>query len=773
MSQLVPLGDFLDNKWFSSEVVDKGKKHPVSNFFKLCVSVLGMACVGLIAPFMGLSIIAQISVIGFDTWNEIPDEMPDVVIAEHNYLYDKNGSVFADLWEQNRVELSSLNDISQYAKQGLIDTEDKKFYSHNGFNLSGAFRAALSGHGGGSGITQQLVKNLQFFNYAGTEDEKNQAIEKSYQRKLKELKTAMKYEKDHSKDEILLNYFNTVSFGGPSVYGIETASQYFFGKHAKNLSIAESAALVGSVQNPVRYNLAKESEKEYWKERQEKVIDRLLAEGHITKKQAKEAKAEKLHIVLKKSSGGNCSSSKFPEYCTYVMNYIKESPRYGETREEREALLAKGGLHIHTYLDPHAMKISNKVLKDGFGTRNRIVAPTAVVQPGTGGVLSIAQNRNYGVGKGKTTLITPLIPTGEGSVYKIFTLAAALNEGMTEGDLAFSSECPLRPGKRYDAPPGGFKNSNSCALQGGYMDYRKATAFSSNTWYVTLEKRIGVNAVKKFSKSVGLSAPDTVGPRSLSYTLGTVGNPPIDVSAALSTFSNKGIYCPPTPIEEAKYRNGKAPAIPDKYNPQMDSCRAVMSPHNAGIVLKAMRANVSGEIPHAFGLKARINGYDTVGKSGTNEHTNTAWTQLAAQYTVFTNVYDMDMPTRGVDGVYYRGSYHSWHDNTAMKAANKILKGLLAEHKNVPLDYNNTDRKFKKTFVNESAFFTIPSVIGLKPEQAVNVLRNAGIYTNVSKKKRPTPDGFTDGVIVEQSIKPGEKISKSTKKEMILYIGQK
>lgn len=761
---------------YEEEVV---RKH----WFRRFLRIFGAFLMFLVVSVITGAIISTLSVVAVsgamvaaepavEAWKAIPSDLEDIAIAQRNTLYDINGNVFAEVWSEDRVEVQSLDEVGEYAQQALIDTEDKRFYDHEGFDFKGTVRSALTGSGGGSGITQQLVKNLQFYNLL--DENADDATEQTYARKIRELKISMQYEKEHSKDEILLAYFNTVAFGGPSVYGIETASRYLFGKSSKDLTIAEASALVGTVKNPSSYNMANKDNETKWKDRQTVVLGRMLAEKHITQEEYDAARIETLNIVPKRTSGGNCYSSSYPMYCRYTLDALKNDESLGETAEERETLLARGGLHIKTYLDPSATDAVEKKLKDGYGIKNDIVAPTAIVQPGTGGVMAIAQNRDWGSNEddGETTIITPDVPTGEGSVYKIFTLAAALNSGLDENDLTFGSACPLIPGKNYDSPPNGFKNSSSCELQGGVLNYKQATAYSSNTWYVTLEMRIGVNAVKDFSRSVGLAAPDSMTPRSLSYTLGVVGNTPIDVAAATATFANKGIFCPATPIVGVAYADGKTPAVPDSYNPADKACRSVMSPHSAGVVLKAMRANLSGEVPRAFGLEANIPGYDTVGKSGTNGNLNTTWVQLSQQYSIYTNLYDMDRPVRGIGSVRFRGVTRPWHDNTAKTVVSEILTGLLKGKKNVPLDYDNPQRDFAPTPINESSFFTIPSVVGMSPENAVQVLQGLGVVVNVSKIVKPLPDNYPSGVIVEQSILAGEKLSKGTEKEIVLFIGK-
>ena len=217
------------------------EKFPHGHFWGSLACAAGCLCV---IPVVVVAMVLQLARIPVAVWRSMPDELPDVSIAGHNYLYDKNGAVFAEVWEQDRVKLQKVNQISTFARQGLIDTEDKRFYDHNGFDFRGTARSALSGHGGGSGLTQQLVKNLQFYDLSTNKN--REATAHTYARKARELKLAMNYEHHHTKDEILLTYFNTVAFGSPNIYGIETAAQYFFNRHASNLTLAQSAALVGT-----------------------------------------------------------------------------------------------------------------------------------------------------------------------------------------------------------------------------------------------------------------------------------------------------------------------------------------------------------------------------------------------------------------------------------------------------------------------------------------------------------------------------------------------
>lgn len=710
----------------------------------------------------------------FQEWNALPEELPEIAIAEKNTLYDKNGQVFATVYSQNRSSLSSFDEIGENNVNALVATEDSRFWENSGYDVKGTVRALVSGSGGGSGITQQLVKNLQFYNVAGTSD-KDEAVERSITRKIKELKLAIGYDKKHDKKDIVLTYFNTVAMGAPNVYGLETASEHFFNKKSADLTLLESAVLIGSIQNPTIFNLDSEDEETVanYMARAEHVLDRMVETGYITAGDAETAKSEGLKFNRQPVSNG-CASSKYPFYCEYVMDYLSKSPKLGDTQEERDAVINKGGLEIHTYLDPTAVEIVENRLKADYGAENRIAVPTAVVTPGTGAVVAIGSNRDWGEGAGKTMINLAEVPAGSGSVYKMITLATALAEGFKEPDLTFSSRCPLID-PNYDTPEGGVKNSDSCALQGGLMDYRKATAFSSNTWFTELEIKVGVSKVKDFARSVGLSAPDYITDRSISYTLGVTEDSAISMASAFATFSAGGLHCPATPIQSYAYADGTIPTIPENYDGSQDGCRQVLSPKNASIVLKAMRANVSGEFRGAFGNNFAVPGYQAVGKSGTNELFSSSWVVLSGDYAVYSNLFNPDTPTQGnqIDGVWYQGRETPWYEHVVAYSGSEILGALIAENGSKPLDFNSSDETVKNVPSDTNQkFVSMPNVKGMTPGTAVSTLEGLGVKTKVLKQTGANLPKQQAGTIVEQSIPVGERVKIDGKKVVELTIGK-
>lgn len=748
--------DFLEEQGFKTQ--DGG--HKDGGLVSLVALVLTWVLAGVIVAVPGVMTVHAATTVASPViryYESAPSELPKVAISSRIYLKDINGDDFATLWEQDRVNLSKLEDVSNHAVNALIATEDKRFYDTTGFDFVGTMRSAVTGSGGGSGITQQLVKNLQYFNIAATEEQKQKAVERRILRKVQELKYAIEWDKTHTKKETLLEYFNVVAFGKSSIYGIEAASQYFFKKPAKKLSLAEASALVGTVNNPVVYALSNESSA--WKDRQKIVLDSMVREGYITSAEAKKAYETKLKFKKNRASGGKCIDSVDPFYCDMVVEQLLNSKRYGATPEERKEFFNRGGFTVHTNYDPKASKTVRETLKRNFGDDNPVVAPTVVVEPGTGKVIAAGVNRKYGYKKGETTISVPRNPTGIGSAFKPFVLAAALENGVRESELTFAGGCSYAPAG-FDYPNRGFTNSTSCQLQGGVMDYRQATAFSSNTWYTKLAARVGIPAVKEMAVSLGLRDHESITSRSLSYALGATEEDPVSVAAAYATFANSGVYCPPTFIDSVTRSTDDKPVAPaNGYDPNEDSCRRAMSPATASVVLKALRANVSGEIRGAFGTRHNVGSYPSGAKSGTNQLYNLAWAHVTKNQVVFTDVYNMDKLTKGIEYVRFRGYSTNWIKNSAANHGAEIMNKLVANRGAGKLDFNSKDTVGNRVQVSDEGYIFVPSVIGMKPAEAVKTLEDAGMTARVELELVEGDNKIPSGVIVEQSVKPGQRLS--------------
>ena len=743
----------------------------------LCSSA-GMIIIGVISMFALLSVmmLALQPIVSY--WTQSPEELSDTPIAEHIKMYDKDGQQFAEVWSENREPVAKLDNVSEYMRKAIISAEDKDFYNHGAVDIIATMRSFLTGSGGGSGITQQLIKNLQYFSLTDDKTAKAEATETTIARKLREMKLAIDYEKKHSKDDILLKYLNTVSIGSGNVYGIETAAQEIFGKNAKDLTLAESAALAGSVNNTNKYNLLNISDEQTYnwiKDRQTYVLDRMLANGYINQKEHDDAVNAKIETHVTEQAGG-CGNSEFPFYCQYVLDYMSSDEQFGSTPEERAARVAQGGMAVYTNMDANLMRQAEAQVKSDFGVTNRVAMPIAFVAPG-GAVLAIAANRDWGTdtSAGQTQVVLADKGTQTGSTYKMITLATAVANGWTEDKLnQVNGYCPwTKPG--YDTPDGGIRNSsgNGCGFQAGRIGYLKATAYSSNTYYAELSTEVGIDKVMDMSRKMGLTVPDSISSRSASFTLGVASDSPIQMAAAYATFANKGVYCPATPIKNYSMLDGSPFTAADTYDPSSGGCEAVMTPKQASIVLKAQNANVNDtSISGRFGEGAAVNGHMTVGKSGTtNDLANSSWTSTVGQYSVFANVYDprgnyaYPLTRYAYRGIGVDGYYHS-----AMTTVRDIISANLSGQSNIQLDLNSQDDNKVEVPKNNKGVKIVPNVTGMDASTALKTMENAGVESKILKKKTNEINSgndianYSSGTVVAQSVPAGTRFAEGSKK---------
>ena len=748
----------------------------VITYSALLIVALTLSTSALVA----LSIIALKPVISF--WTSSPTSLKQTAIAEHIKMYDRNGTQFAEIWSADRDPVSSMKDVSPSMKYAILSAEDKDFYNHGAINLPATIRSVLSSSGGGSGITQQLVKNLQYLSYDASDKTKSEVTATTISRKLQEMKIADNYEKTHSKDQILLEYLNTVSVGSPNVYGIETASRTIFNKSAKDLTIGESAALAGSVNNTCKYDLLQMGDKTIAanvKKRQTYVLDRMLANGYITKQQHDQAVKAPITTDVQEIKGG-CGNSTFPFYCQYVVNYMMQDPQLGATVQERQARINKGGFAVHTMLDPDLTRAAEQQVKADLGTTNRVVMPIAAVEPGTGGVLAIASNRDWGgnAAAGQTEIPLSTSATQTGSTYKMITLATAVANGWTEDRLnQVDGYCPWTKAG-YDTPAGGIGNSISCALQGGTIGYKKATAYSSNTYYVELSTEVGIDKVMAMSKTLGLNVPSDITSRSASFTLGVASDSPIQMAAAYATFLNNGVYCPATPIKSYSMLDGSVFTASDSYDPSTSGCKAVLTPKQNSIVLKAQDANVNdASIPGRLGADAAVPGHDTIGKTGTtNNLANSAWSASVGQYAMFADVYD----PRGnfahpLTSYVWRGMTINGYYHAAMATVKSIMTADLANKPDITIDLNNDDNTLAKVKTNNAGMKMVPDVTGMSPAAALKAMNEAGFDARILKRKSSDDAGsptasYSKGTVRSQSIAAGTRLSLGSKRIIQLMV---
>ncbi|GAA5076458.1 membrane peptidoglycan carboxypeptidase [Thermocatellispora tengchongensis] len=563
-----------------------------------------------------------------------PEELDEPPLPEVTKLLDSSGKQFAKFYFENR-ESVKLEDVAPVMRDAIVAIEDFRFYEHGPLDIEGTIRALaknLTTGGvtqGGSSITQQYVKQV-LINKAETEEERLAATATTLSRKLTELRYAMAIEKKYSKDEILERYLN-ISYFGAGAHGIQTAAKRFFDKPASKLTLPEAATLAGAVQNPSRTdpNVSKES-RELLLDRRNVVLDRMFEIGKITKQQLDEAKAAKLGWKDIEVPGG-CEESKYPYFCLYVQNEILTNSAFGKTAKDRLKLLQEGGLTIKTTLDTDMQKASEKAIKRYVHTTDKPVASQAMVVPGTGEIRALAASRKFGGDKKKNEISYNLPADAQhgggagfqaGSTFKVFTLVAALDEGMKVDDGIVAPDA-------YSAPaPSSFRNCdgdrvgepshtvhNSSEGGGGFKSLKTGTWGSVNTFFMALEQKVGLCDTVTMAKKLGIKRADGRKLKEFeTFTLGINEMDPITVSAAYATLGARGTYCRPIAITQVTDRYGKATEYEPKCKQVLDEEVADAASHIlSGVFTKGTMSGVGGI------------GRDAAGKTGTTDNYTAAW----------------------------------------------------------------------------------------------------------------------------------------------------
>ncbi|TMR98727.1 transglycosylase domain-containing protein [Nonomuraea basaltis] len=562
-----------------------------------------------------------------------PEELKEPPPAEKTEILDAKGNQIAQFYEEYRQSVT-LDKVADVMKTAIISIEDYRFYEHGPIDIEGTIRALaknLTSGGiaqGGSSITQQYVKQV-LYNSATTEEEKKAAVESSYARKLKELRYAMAVEEKYTKDQILEKYLNIAYFGA-SAYGIEAAAQRFFGVSASDLTLAQAATLAGAVQDPnaTDPNLGKE-QRDRLLNRRNLVLDTMAKLGKITPEEAAEAKTKKLGYKGTPLPGG-CGASDYPYFCMYVRNEILSNPVFAKTAKARSRFLNRGGLRIQTTLDTTMQKAAEKAIKKYVNASDNPVASEALVEPGTGEIKAMAASRKYGQSKRKHEMSYNVVADAvhgggvgfqAGSTFKTFTLLTALDQGMKIND-------GFTVGSGFRAPYySTFKNCKGENIAdpshtvtndeggGGFKSLATGTWGSVNTFFMTLEQKVGLCNVVKTAKSLGIKRSDGLKLQEFStFTLGINEMDPVTVANAYASIGARGKYCAPMAITKITDRNGKV----TDYKPK---CKQALDPEVADAAADILSGVfIRGTMRGVGGI-----GRPAAGKTGTTDSQATAW----------------------------------------------------------------------------------------------------------------------------------------------------
>lgn len=721
------------------------------------------------------------------------DDIPlDLPAPELTTLTDNAGTPMAYLYEQNRTWIG-LPAVSKYMQRAVVSIEDRRFYEHKGVDWRGTARAALgqikgdASAGGGSTLTQQLVKNYQFLVVAKTDAEKAAAIEYTPVRKLREARLAISLEQTYSKDQILERYLNTVAFA-PSVYGIQAASQYFFGKNAIDLQLDEAATLAGMVNNPNKYNPFTDDGVVLVKQRRDKVLDAMVRDGWISEAVATQTKALPLTTTRHPTPDGCIKADAAATqgyFCQYVLDYLRNLPNSPFTSED----LDTGGYTIKTTLDPAAMAaaIASVTANANPSTPDttRIADVMAIVQPSTSAsttgrpVLALAANRPYGLdaaqGQTVTRLTTTFAPLGAGSTFKVFTAAVALEKQLgTDSiiDVPVEYTSPLVPTHSI---------SNFSDSYPATMTLERALATSPNTGFVALEDQVGLAEVANMSVRLGLKGYDLPAgevdirleglqgtyaeqvpqQKIVSFTLGVSPVSPLELANVGATLASGGMWCPPMPVAEIYDRNDQpvtwsqipcAQAVDAKLAASLSQAMTPDVVQSYGTAYASMQAAGWGNRPAA-------------GKTGTTQdYKSSAFLGFTPYYSGATVVWDYLTrpqpicrdPLRTCTDAEAQGGAGMTGGSVPTKTWADAMLPLHADKQALP--FPPASLQYQKGSAGTKAV----SVIGKSLEEAKTLLAAAG-YVVPDDYVRTVPDAAGIGTVIDQSPKnaaiPGAAVS--------------
>ncbi len=538
------------------------------------------------------------------------DSFDQIKVSQSTKIYDKTGQVLLfDVFQGVKRDVVPFSEISKNVKNATVAIEDKGFYSHGAIKITSIIRSVFANifsasfGQGGSTITQQVVKNLVLNN------------DKTITRKLKEWVLSFKLEQEMSKDNILNLYLNGIPYGG-SIYGVEEASQNFFGIKASELTLTQSAYLAALPQAPTYYSPYGKN-KNKLEDRKNLVLKEMLANNFINKDEYNSAMKEKVVWRLQNDTG-----IKAPHFVQFVIDYLEK--KYGAD------VLQNGGLKVITTLDYNLQKQAESILKNGATknekTFNASNAALVAIDPKTGQILSMVGSRNYFDTKIDGNFNVAIAHRQPGSSFKPFAYAEAFNKGYTPDTILFdvqtefSSECTPDgfPKNRANDPKICYMPVNYEGTFQGPITMKAALAESINIPAIKTFYLSGMSDVLKLAKDMGVTLGD-LNQYGLTLVLGGGEVSLLDMTSAYSVFANEGVRNPYVSILEIKDKNEK---ILESFQPNP---KTVLPKETTEKISDILSDDVARTPLYGAHSLLYIPGRDVAVKTGTTNDYRDAW----------------------------------------------------------------------------------------------------------------------------------------------------
>ncbi|GIW63052.1 MAG: hypothetical protein KatS3mg090_0878 [Patescibacteria group bacterium] len=528
-------------------------------------------------------------------FNNLPK--PDSLTTKHiplsTHIYDRNGRLLYEVYRDENRTAVKLQDLPEYVKQATIAIEDKDFYKHNGVSpIGGILRATKEillkqELQGGSTITQQLIKTSLL------------TPERTIERKIKEIILALWAERIYSKDEILQMYLNQIPYGG-SAYGIEEASQLYFEKSAKDLSLEEAALLAGLPKAPSLYSPYNDIK--LAKARRDTVLKAMYEQGYINKDRYEESIKTEVKVKPAKIK------IKAPHFVFYVRQKLEEM--YGRDMVE------EGGLRVYTSLDLQIQEEAERIVKEEIEkVKDLNVSNGAVLvtRPSTGEILAMVGSVDFfATPSGSYNVTTALRQPG--SSIKPILYSLALQKGFTSATIIHDSPVSYRlPNGRIYQP------ENYDGRFHGPVPLRYALANSYNIPAVKTLNKIGVTEFINYAQKLGISTWDNPSRFGLSIALGAGEVKMIDMAKAYGVLANKGFLTDLNPFIRITDKNGIEIFKPINGKKQV-------IPESVSFIISDILSDNQARTP-AFGPNSLLNipGFKTAVKTGTTNNLRDNW----------------------------------------------------------------------------------------------------------------------------------------------------
>ena len=528
-------------------------------------------------------------------------------VAQSTKIYDRTGNiVLYDVHGNVRRTSVTLDAISPYIQKATVATEDDSFYTNAGFRPLSFMRAMLvdltsgSYEQGGSTITQQVVKNALL-----TQD-------KTILRKIEEIILALRLTKAYSKDQILNTYLNEAAYGG-TIYGVQEASQYFFGVDAKDVDLAQGAYLAALPQAPTYFS-PYGNHKAALDTRKNFVLSRMKDLGLITPDEYTQASQEQVQFRDEAEAG-----IKAPHFVFYVREYLEQ--KYGADVVNQE------GLHVVTTLDYDLQQKAEAVvdkwapqMQQNFNASNEGMV---AIDPKTGQILAMIGSKDYFNDDIDGQVNVALANRQPGSSFKPFVYATAFEEGFTPDTVVFdlptqfSTACAASDNTN-DTPPC-YSPSNFDGTFKGPMTLRNAIAQSENVPSVKVLYLAGITNALKTASDLGITTLGNAAQYGLTLVLGGGEVNLLELTGAYSVFANDGVRNPPTGILQVVDSNGD---VLENYQAQPQQA---LDPQIARQVNDILSDNVARTPEFGAESPLQFDGYDVADKTGTTNDFKDVW----------------------------------------------------------------------------------------------------------------------------------------------------